>query len=437
MLTPGELLEVKVDQPAHGGSMIARHAGEVLFVRGVIPGERVRVRIEPRTRGVTHATVVEILEPHPARRGGTPDLACGGESYRHIAYDHQLALKAELICDGFARIGGLSLPGPPAIVPSPETGYRMRGRLHVSGARIGFYRDRSHDMCDPASTGQLQPETVDVLRRLGEAFGTRQVTGIATIEFSENLPATHRALHLSPEASRSISPALVAELSQIDGVGGLSVGGRCETRDRVVHGTPFVWDRLSEIASGAAAAEGSHPLVRHVRSFFQSNRHLLRPLVDDVLARVGETPVVDLYAGVGLFACALAACGRRPITAVEGDACSARDLTRNAAPFRGQVTVARCPVETYLAGDRSGARPGTVIVDPPRTGLSKEAVRSLAVWRAPRLVYVSCDVSTLARDARRLVEAGYDPAEVRGFDLFPNTPHVETVVTFVRVTSAV
>jgi 23S rRNA (uracil1939-C5)-methyltransferase len=140
--------------------------------------------------------------------------------------------------------------------------------------------------------------------------------------------------------------------------------------------------------------------------------------------------VLDLYAGVGLFSVALAASGRRDLTAVEGDRTSGIDLQRNAGPFGGALTLALESVERYVTTHSTGAR--TVIVDPPRTGMSAEALTAMVRLHPQRIVYVSCDPATMARDARRLIDAGYTLDGLRAFDLFPNTPHVESVGVFVN-----
>jgi 23S rRNA (uracil1939-C5)-methyltransferase len=139
--------------------------------------------------------------------------------------------------------------------------------------------------------------------------------------------------------------------------------------------------------------------------------------------------VLDLYAGVGLFAVAAAACGRGPVTAVEGDRTSGRDLLRNAATNGSAVHVVVSSVEEYFPR-RKRAPIATLVVDPPRTGISRHAMPAIAASGAARLVYVSCDPPTMARDARRLSEAGYRLISLRGFDLFPNTPHVEALGLF-------
>jgi 23S rRNA (uracil1939-C5)-methyltransferase len=141
--------------------------------------------------------------------------------------------------------------------------------------------------------------------------------------------------------------------------------------------------------------------------------------------------VVDLYAGVGLFSISLAASGRSGITAVEGDRASGADLQHNAGQFGAALTLSLESVERYLAGIGNAANHVTTfIVDPPRTGISAGALASMIGVRAARVVYVSCDPATLARDARKLMDAGYSLSRIEAFDLFPNTPHVESVAVF-------
>jgi 23S rRNA (uracil1939-C5)-methyltransferase len=151
--------------------------------------------------------------------------------------------------------------------------------------------------------------------------------------------------------------------------------------------------------------------------------------VNRVVEWTNQEPVADLYAGVGLFAIALAAAGRRTIVAVEGDAVSGADLEANAASQGQSVRAVRAPVEDFLRR-RSLADLGVAIVDPPRTGLSAEARAHLLRMQPARLIYVSCDAPTLARDVRALVGEGYDLTHIEAFDLFPNTAHVEILTVF-------
>jgi 23S rRNA (uracil1939-C5)-methyltransferase len=172
-------------------------------------------------------------------------------------------------------------------------------------------------------------------------------------------------------------------------------------------------------------------LTRHVRAFFQGNRYLIGTLVEHVLSLVPSGPVVDLYAGGGLFGLALAAAGAHDVTLVEGDPVSGADLQTNAEPFIDSTRVERSSVEGFLARRRATSAE-TVIVDPPRTGLSREAAAGILAVTPARLVYVSCDIATLARDTRTLLDSGYELGPLIGLDLFPNTAHVETVTVFTR-----
>jgi tRNA/tmRNA/rRNA uracil-C5-methylase (TrmA/RlmC/RlmD family) len=147
-----------------------------------------------------------------------------------------------------------------------------------------------------------------------------------------------------------------------------------------------------------------------------------------VLELADGASVGDLYAGVGLFSIALAAAGRQ-VVAVEGDSHAAADLAANAAPWRARLATAAVSVERAVSQPPPFAL-DAVVVDPPRTGMSVEALAGLLAWRVPKVVYVSCDPPTLARDAARIVAAGYGLLSVDAFDLFPNTPHVETIAVF-------
>ncbi len=393
--------------------MIARHEGAVVFVSGAIPGEVVEAEIEKVQRGTVWAAAREILERSPDRVDGAPDGACGGSVFAHIAYERQRQIKSAIIDDAFRRIGRITLESPADVVGSPVDGYRMRARLHMRNGRIGFFREGSHSLCDAASTRQLRDDTIDVIRRLESSLAAEPRQHVSDIEIAENIDASQRAVHL--ELMPDADPSRLAALAGVEGVHGASCAQAGSTRTMELFGSTMVSDQILGVQ-----------LDRHVRSFFQGNRYLLPAFVESVLQHVARGPLVDFYAGVGLFSLTAKAAGAGPITAVEGDLFAARDLTRNA---RGEITVLELPVERYRS---QSAPPATVIVDPPRTGMSKEALARAIELGAPSFVYVSCDVATLARDARVLLDAGYRIASVRAFDLFPNTAHVETVAAFAR-----
>ena len=135
--------------------MLARLDGQIVLVAGAIPGERVRARLDSRRGGVLFATTVDVIEPSADRRPPGDDPACGGRQFAHIAAPRQLTLKAEIVRDAFRRIAHLDLPADLPVHASPEEGYRMRARLHVQGARLGFYREGTHELCDPRCSRQL------------------------------------------------------------------------------------------------------------------------------------------------------------------------------------------------------------------------------------------------------------------------------------------
>ena len=299
----------------------------------------------------------------------------------------------------------------------------MRARLHLRGHRLGFFRENSHDVCDARATRQLLPATADALERLMAAMRSLGLADVREVELSENIDASERVVFL--DASAAIDASTLERLAGTDGLTGLgSAFG--------AYGSPYVTDSLT-------IGDRSLRLRRHVQSFFQGNRHLLGDLVAHVAARVpAGGAVLDLYAGVGLFSVAAALLRGARVLAVEGDAYAADDLRANGAAAGGQVTTIRGAVEGIGAELSSWRRASgvpaieSVIVDPPRTGLSRAAMESVLALVAPRLIYVSCARHPGARQPphrrRRLCDRAID-----GFDLFPNTPHVNAVVVFTRV----
>jgi 23S rRNA (uracil1939-C5)-methyltransferase len=423
-VSTGQELELIVGKPAAGGYTIARHDGEVLLVRGAIPGERVRVRVTRADKRVAFAEAAEILDPSPDRRRPQSDPTCGGCLYAFIDYPRQLELKGQIVQDAFTRIGRIPLDAPIEVAASPERAYRMRARFHVRGRAIGFYREGTHDLCDARSTGQVSDSSIEAVEAAVASLAVQRIA-VTSVELSENIAADARALHFDIGSGKVSADAFERAVSAA-GVSGCTA----RTVDEGFHaaGEPLVSDPLDVLSQGRA---GNGTLSRHPEAFFQANRFLLPSLVTAVMEAVPAGSVFDLYAGVGLFAVPLAASGNHTVTAVEGDPVSGRDLRHNAAPFSEKLRVVRSSVEAFLArGGRTA--PDTVIVDPPRTGMSREAADGIVALRPPRIVYVSCDPATMARDARRLLDAGYELRSLKGFDLFPNTPHVETLGVFTR-----
>ena len=449
-LIPGAVLTLDVEKAVAGGRMLARHEGRVVLVAGAIPGETVRARVDRVVAHTAQAEVVEVLDASPDRRQVAGERGCGGQVLAHVVYGRQCRLKAEILQDACSRIGRLPLDRPD-VVPSPEHGYRMRARLHGHAGRLGFHREGTHQICDAEATGQLLPATVAWVRNVESLCGSGDLD-VAAVELTENVAGTGRACHL--ELRRPPRHAAIESLAggaqdavswSLDPRSGWGTEGRTESarsrrrqspgrgsqshvsEDAVVHGDAALVDAVHP-------GDGAPPVAlrRHARAFFQGNRFLLDPLVQHVVAAAVEGPVLDLYAGVGLFGLSAAAAGRGQIVLVEGDAVSGADLLENAAPFAG-ATVWPVPVEDFL-GSAAATRhtPRTVIVDPPRTGMLPDVARAIIALAPRRVVFVSCDPATFARDARVLADAGFSLSAVTLFDLFPGTAHVESVGIFDR-----
>jgi 23S rRNA (uracil1939-C5)-methyltransferase len=417
----GSDIIVDIEKPAVGGPMLARHHGQVVLVWGGIPGERVRARVERAAKNILHAETAEVLVASPDRRDAGPDWRCGGNTFAHIAYDRQCRLKAEIICDALGRIGRLSSPPQPEVLGSPERGYRMRARLRVQDGRLGFFREGSHQLCDAAVTGQLLTETTEWIAAAERLITRERLAGLNGIELSENIRGDERACHLDLDAG--VDGSRFAALA--GGLTGLSAARSDRPGVELLAGFPTVSDVLHVDPDDPRS---TLRLRRDVRAFFQANRYLLEPLLRRVVALAVPGRVIDLYAGVGLFGLSLAAAGAEDVTLVEGDPVSGASLEENAEPFRGRVNIVRRSVESFLSA--GGHQASTIVVDPPRTGLSKAALAGVLRAAPQRIVYVSCDVATFARDTRTILEAGYALDGLTGIDLFPNTAHVEVIGAF-------
>ncbi len=415
----GERYTLTIERPAAGGRMIARHEGAIVFVSGAIPGEVVEAEVEKVQRGTVWASdargVSSASPDRVDRRAGRRLRRFGVRAHRLRAAAADQDARSST--DAFRRIGRITLERRAEVVASPIDGYRMRARLHVRDGRIGFFREGTHSLCDAARDAAAagRHDRRDAAAR-GVAWPRAAREAVGDIEISENIDASERAIHLEllPNADPSTG---WPRSSQVDGVTGASCAHGDNPRTMELFGSPTSRTRSPE-----------RSLIAHVRSFFQGNRFLTTPMVEHVLSLIEAAPILDLYAGVGLFSVTAAAAARGPVTAVEGDRCP-RPIS--SAMRKGHaVSVRADAVESFL--ERTTDRFGSLIVDPPRTGMSKEAMAGVVKLMAPRVVYVSCDVATLARDARVLLDAGYRMASLRAFDLFPNTAHVETVIAFSR-----
>ncbi|HTV02562.1 MAG TPA: RsmD family RNA methyltransferase [Luteitalea sp.] len=422
-------ISVVLEKPVAGGRSLARVDGRVVLVSGGIPGERVRIVVERTGKGVAFGRVVEIEEASPDRVEPTVDPQCGGLAFAHVAYDRQVQLKRAIVEDALHRTGHLRDIPAIEVVVSPTAEWRLRARLHCEGTRVGFFREGTHTLCDADPSRQLAPGLLETARGVVDALRTELRGSVETVVVSQAIDGAKAVAHLElrrplPRHGDVWDAGKVAAL----GVEGVSAALTTSRHPATLAGEPWLRESLQGL--GVSAADEGLFLQRHAASFFQGNRALIPTLVERVLGVASDAPaVIDLYAGVGLFGVAAAAAGVPTATCVEGDPVSAEDLVANCSRMDDRTRAIRSDVESYVSREARSLTDACVIVDPPRTGLAPVVTTAIGAARPHRLVYVSCDPATLARDLRALTEAGMHVDAIAMFDMFPVTAHVETVVT--------
>jgi 23S rRNA (uracil1939-C5)-methyltransferase len=424
----GDVVDTVIEKGVYRGRGLGRLEGQVILVPRAHPGDRVRARVAEVHAGWAEGALVEVLEPAPERRASPCPYVplCGGCAYQDLSYEAQLRLKEAVLRESLARAGA-RWEGPVEVHPSPETGWRLRASLHFSagpgGLRLGLRQEGTRRVVDVAACLQVSDRMSRAARAVREALVDRPARWprLRGLDLLESPDGTTLLAALETGLAGAEAPSLAALAGRVPGLDGFGVAtGR---RLQWLHGASHVEARVLGVV-----------LRARPRSFFQANRFLLEPLARTVVELVpeGTSRVVDLYAGVGLFALPLAARGERDVLAVEWGRDAAEDA-RWGARRNGleQVRVVAEDVAAALAGVEP--EPGErIVLDPPRTGVGREVV-GLVADRAPQaIVYVSCDPPTLGRDLAWLAGRGYRPDAVHLFDLFPDTFHLETVVRLRR-----
>jgi 23S rRNA (uracil1939-C5)-methyltransferase len=401
---------------AYGGEALGRlEDGRMVFVPFALPGETVRVRLVEEKRGYARAQLVEVLQSSPERI--QPRCVhfslCGGCHYQHLSYSSQLAAKSAILREQLERIGGIVDPVLGEMVASPQPfNYRNHMQFHLSAeGRLGFRLSRSEEVlaiqeCHLPETvlSQVWPlldfETLPGLERISLRLGAADDVQLV-LESSDPAP---------PEINVEDLPLSVVHLSQGDAL--------------VLAGSPAV--AMEVLGRSFSVSAGS---------FFQVNTPMAEEMVKCVLHLLDQhqalgpnKTLIDVYCGVGLFSAFIAPRVRRLI-AIEASPSAAEDFTLNLDEF-DQVELYEAPAEVALPAME--VQPAAVLVDPPREGLDRRALDALIRMHPPLLIYVSCDPSTLARDAKRLVAAGYRLEQVTPFDLFPQTYHIESISCWTR-----
>jgi 23S rRNA (uracil1939-C5)-methyltransferase len=413
--------EVRIDSIAAGGEGVGRLAdGRVVFVHRTAPGDLAEVALVERRDRWARGRLLRVLEPSPDRREAPcPFYAeCGGCTLEHLRYEAQLRAKGRIVADALTRIGGIAAE-PPEVVPSPSE-HRYRNRVSFALRRIGRGEVVAgfHALGDPDRIVDLDGRCLlpeEPIARVWDAIRAGWGPEARLLPSGDQLRLTLRG-----SAAGEVS--LLVE-------GGFSPGRPQELID-AVPGLAAVWHRpgaappsLVAGAPGLPETWGDETVELSGAAFLQVNRGAAALLEAHVLERVGDPAglrVVDAYCGVGLHARRLARAGAS-VVGIELDP-EAVAAARRGAPA-GAVFV-EGPVEALLPAHLPA---DLVILNPPRAGVAPEVAEALAATPPRRIVYVSCDPATLARDLKRLGER-FRLESVRSFDLFPQTAHVETVV---------
>lgn len=424
-MTSSGLQTLHIEKVVAGGHGLARHEGRIVLVRGAVPGEVVRARLERAGKGgVLFADVVEVVEASSDRIEPVGDPRCGGLAFAHVRYARQLGLKRDMLEDALRRTGRVTEVPPVDVMASPLEDWRLRARLHVAGGDVGFYREGTHTLCVPP-VSQLPVRMREAARAVLGVLPAAVHDDIAGLVVAENVAATAITVHVDLREQARIPQWQATLPSDVVGLT-MSRAGRRDIGQ--VSGSPVHAEPLRALTG--RELEGA--LRWQAAGFFQANRFIVPFLVQCVLDAMGDGPVVDLFAGVGLFGVCAAAAGHGPVWCVEGDEISGDVLRMNAETSPGDLRVRRQSVESFVAEEAELLGDATVIVDPPRTGLPPKVCQALCDAPTRRIVYVSCDAPTFARDLRRLVEAGYVLQSLHAFDMFPLTAHLETLAVLER-----
>jgi 23S rRNA (uracil1939-C5)-methyltransferase len=427
-------VEITIEKLIYGGEGLAHHDGSTVFVPFVLPAERIAAATVEQKKKFIRARVERMLEPSPDRASAPcPHFGvCGGCDYQHIPYESQLKYKTEILRETLRRIGRIEWPGEITAHASAPWAYRNRAQWKVrplgedgaGGMGVGYFRANSTALCAVEDCAILSPLLLKTLLalRAGAAAGMlprelREIEAFAGGNDSKLLvTATFSGF---PARAQDLVDKLRGILPEIE-----SLLFHDPSRERMELDGPG-WIECE--------AGGSTYRVGHF-SFFQVNRFLVGELARVVAEEESEGRLaLDLFAGVGLFSVPLAKRFARVI-AVESNPAAARDLEANTSgriARSGRVIEVRsADVEQFLS--KLKERPELVVLDPPRAGLMPGTIKHLARMAPARITYVSCDPPTLARDLAALAKSGYDISGVHLFDLFPQTFHMETVVSLRR-----
>ena len=432
---------VTIEGYGEGGMGVARIDGRVVFVHGALRGEKCRVLILKTLKSVAFAKVLEVIEPSSERI--TPDCPyfprCGGCTYRHIRYEEELRLKRQRVQDNLSRIGGSDVTVEEILGARDTLRYRNKAQYPVSkDGAVGFYRARTHEVIECEHCLLVKPEADAAAEALREYMQSCRVAGydektgrglvrhlyvrsnaageslICVLVNGDKLPKEDRLVTLLRDACPKCAGIVLGTNTK---KGNVILGDRYRT----------LWgsDRLEDTLCGKT-------FRLSVPSFYQVNRVQAERLYAKAIefaGLTGQETVLDLYCGAGTITLALSDHAKKVLGAEivpeaidDARENAVRNGVKNAEFFCGDAS----DVAKKLA--RENLRPDVITVDPPRKGLAADVVESIAEMQPGRVVYVSCDSATMARDVKRLADLGYTAQRACAVDMFPRADHVETVV---------
>jgi 23S rRNA (uracil1939-C5)-methyltransferase len=442
----GDELDLRIDSLAYGGAGVARADGYVVFVRDAVPGDRVRARITKRKRAYAEARAVELIEPSAERIPTVADHP--GAPWQVLPYERQLEVKAEQVADALKRIGHLEGFELEPIVPAVQQ-WRYRNKLEYSfgtaddGTVVcGFHAPGSWERIVHVEDCLLASERGNAVRRAAldwcrgkglRAYDRRAQDGLLrnlvvregrrTGELQVRLVTSDERVDLDGFADAVGADSVM--WTRAADVGETTVGGASE----VLHGTEAIEEELT-------VAGGDLRFRLSAEAFFQTNTEMAERLYGTAVEFAGLQGwerVYDLFCGIGTIGLALAprageVWGLEIVEEAIADAIAnaRRNELGNARFFAGDVRLALRDLA------EEAGRPDVLVVDPPRAGLSAKIVRRIVETAPKRIVYVSCNPTTLAPNAAQLVEAGWELKRVRPVDMFPQTPHIECVALLER-----
>lgn len=450
MLTKNELYEAVITDYTAEGQGVAHVEGCAVFVPNAIAGERVRLRIEKAQKTWAAGKIVEILEksPHRVNRACPVAKLCGGCDFWHMDYDEETRLKAERVKTCLNRIGGQQLTQVPILAAPDCRSYRNKAQYPVAvkkgRAYAGFFRAGTHQVVEnrrclilPEESDRVKDAVMDYVNQYRvSVYDEQRHTGLLRHIYVRRGAVSGQILVCLVVNGQAIPrpQALIERLAKIPGFATLVLSVNTKKGNAVLgdtfqtlYGPGYIEDTLCGLNFRLSP-----------RSFYQVNHHQAQRLYQAAISLAGitkEDTVLDLYCGVGTITLAMAAAAGRVIgvevipQAVE----DARDNARrngidNAEFFCGDAGQAALELE------RQGIRADVIVVDPPRKGLNADTIEALSRFAPRRIVYVSCDPATLARDVALLKEKGYTLQSAQAADLFPRCAHVESVVTLSRKT---